>query len=258
MGKVGFVTLLRPRAGWGILADNSWSTVWEPKAGGPKTSLGGLMTYFNIRACLSMAAAGVLLLGACASPSTDDALPSTDEPARASLAGAETTTDAQIDPEPTGEGPVPADAVDRTVSDACQAVVPASLTEVAQSADQGGTASFWASGRRWAVCDAASDGDASLLAEGRGRSAFGERTLALTAAPADGGMRYAAGGRVPWPVDRITYAFPDGQAAEARFVEADGATWWAASYTADTDLSSLDPVVVEVVGGAAEAFRLPW
>lgn len=209
------------------------------------------MTCFNIRAYLSIAAAGALLLGACASPSTE-------EPARASLAGAETTADAQIDPPPTGEGPVAADEVDRTVSDACKAVVPAGLTEVAQSADDGGTASFWAAGRRWAVCDAASDGDASLLAQGKGRSAFGERTLVLTADPADRGVRYAAGGRLPWSVDTIAYTFPDGHTAEARFVEADGATWWATSYTAEDDLSSLDPVVVEVVGGAAEAFRLPW
>lgn len=216
------------------------------------------MTYFSIRAYLSTAAAGVLLLGACASPGAD-------EPARASLAGAETTAGAQIDPSPTGDGPVAADTVDQAVSDACAPVVPTGLTEVAQSAEAGGTASFWASGRRWAACDVASDGDASLLAQGRGARGFGEGTLALTAGPVDGTMRYAAGGRLPWPVDRIAYTFPDGYAAEARFVEADGATWWAVSYTADgtlgdpsTDPSTMDPVVVEVVGGAAEAFQLPW
>ena len=224
------------------------------------TSLGGLMTCFNVRAYLSIAAAGALLLGACATPSSD-------EPARASLAGAETTAgaDAQIDPEPSGDGAVAADEADRAVSDACAALVPSGLTEVAQSAGEGGTASFWASGSRWAVCDVASDGDASLLARGRGDRPFGEGTLALTAGRVDGAVRYAAGGRLPWPVDRIAYTFPDGHTAKARFVEADGAAWWATSYTADgalgdpdTDLSSLDPVVVEVVGGAAEAFRLPW
>lgn len=170
-------------------------------------------------------------------------------PARATLAGS--GTDAAQAPE-------------------CADVVGPGYTEVAHTSDEVGTTSFWAKGRRWVVCDVAGDTDPVLIGPFPGRQAgFDERSLALSSTSLDGAVRYVAGGRLPWPVDELTYTFPDEHTQTARLVAEEGEerpTWWVVAYTvtdgplleAESDETDLGPVTVEITGEAAEAFRVPW
>ena len=243
---------------------------------------------------------GVLAVGACGAPA-DDARGAD----RAVLTGADTPTSATpttpvptaqaptdegpaIDPElPPGQSPAPTPTGGQPwnadVSVACDQELTdeghAGLSEVAQTADDHGVTSFWASGRRWAVCDMVTGADAAspvLVSAGSGtnegleRSAF---TLTRTGVPGtDGvaaGVRFVVGGPLPFPVQELTYRFPDRHTEHARFVRSDDGstdTWWAVAYTVTdgvlvdpgTDPEQLEPLVVSVVGGAAEAFVLPW
>lgn len=215
------------------------------------------------------AVVGALTLGACATTA--------DEPARASLAGAETSADAeaspdsdvQIDPAPSGgETPSGGEPWDAAVSQTCDDAVGDHFTEVAQSPHDDGVTSFWGSGGRYVVCDVVG-GEPVLVEGGPGaRMGFDEDSLGLARVSAgeDTPARFVAGGPLPWPVDSIAYTFPDGEVVEARFADVDGEVWWAMSHTvvdgplADpgVDPSTLESVTVSVVGGAAEAFRLPW
>lgn len=198
---------------------------------------------------------------------------SEEEPPRAVLSGSEATTspEAQIDPMPSG-GQTPAGGApwDQAVTDACADAVGAGLTQVAQSADDHGVTSFWASGRRWMVCDLAAGGtEPALIGPRRGVTGFDERSLALTSTRLDdGAVRYVAAGRLPWPVQEIGYTLPDDTLARARFVTSQDdqdVAWWVVSHTAvDGPLADgagqagLPPVTITVTGGAAEAFRVPW
>ncbi|HEX6246476.1 MAG TPA: hypothetical protein VFZ64_01280 [Nocardioidaceae bacterium] len=226
------------------------------------------MTHKLVLPFIPVAVAGVLVLGACAAPA--------DEPARASLARAETSAQpspgggAQIDPDPSGrETPSGGEPWDASVSEACADAVDPGLAEIAQSPHESGATSFWGSRGRWVVCDVVA-GEAVLVEGARdGEEHFDEQSLGFQTvlASEDGGAaRFVAGGPLPWPVDSIGYTFPDGHVEEARFVDADGTVWWAMSYTAtadpladpEVDPATMEPVTVSVVGGAAEAFRLPW
>jgi hypothetical protein len=223
---------------------------------------------------IALAAAALVLTGCGAS--------SPDGPARAVLAGSESdrtasTTDPQIDPMPTdGETPSGGEPWDANATERCGAAVAAGLTQVAQSADDSGVTTFWSDGARWAVCDLVAGTEPTVLAGvNKARAGFDEQTLsvATTALLASGGageaVRVVAGGRLPWPVQEISYTFPDGHTEEARFVtgvDDAGEGWWTVTYTAtdgvlvdpDADAAGLDPVTISVVGAAAEAFRLPW
>jgi hypothetical protein len=220
-------------------------------------------------------AAGALVLTGCGASTSDG-------PARAVLAGSATdqaasTPDPQIDPMPTdGATPSGGEPWDATATQQCGAAVGDGLTQVAQSADGVGVTTFWAQGPRWAVCDLVAGTEPTVITGvDKARNGFDEQTLsvATTAAPATGGadeaVRIVAGGRLPWPVQEMSYTFPDGHTEEARFVtgvDAVGDGWWTVTYTAtdgvlvdpETDAADLDHVTISVVGAAAEAFRLPW
>lgn len=195
-----------------------------------------------------------------------------DEPAKAVLSDSGTTAapDAQIDPTPSaGQTPVGGAPWDQEASEACAAAVGEGLTQVAQSADEHGVTTFWASGRRWTVCDVAAGGSQpALIGPRRGATGFDERSLALTSTRLDdGAVRYVAAGRLPWPVQEIGYTLPDDTLAQARFVTSEDdpdVAWWVVAHTAvdgplaDGAQTGLPPVTITVTGGAAEAFRVPW
>ena len=232
----------------------------------------------------------VLAMGACADPAEVG-----DEPDRAALAGgvgespasptsSPDPSDAVIDPGP-GESPAPTpiggQPWDVDVSAACEQELaeqqmPA-FQEVAQTANDGGVTSFWAAGKKWVVCDGLVGQDVpapALLVSGPNPSLdtkeLGLSTTVVT--DPDGALsavRFAAGGKLPWPVYEMTYTFPDGHTEKAAFVRSDDGsadTWWSVSYTAtdgvlvdqDTDPADLEPLAISIVAGAAEAFRLPW
>jgi hypothetical protein len=221
-----------------------------------------------------LAAAALVLTGCGASTS--------DGPARAVLAGSATdqaasTPEPQIDPMPTdGATPSGGEPWDATATEQCGAAVDEGLTQVAQSADGAGVTTFWTEGARWAVCDLVAGTEPSVIAGvSKARAGFDEQTLSVAtrAVPATGGadeaVRVVAGGRLPWPVQEISYTFPDGHTEQARFVtgvDAVDGGWWTVTYTAtdgvlvdpEVDAADLDRVTISVVGAAAEAFRLPW
>ena len=236
----------------------------------------------HARPAAALALGAALLLAGCASPSDGDS------GARASLTGATTETSpeptdgTQIAPDPSGkETPVGGQPWNDQVSAACTDAVDVGLEQVAQTTDDSSGTSFWVGGKRWAVCDVlldAESNDALALtvhtARRGGTLGFDEERLSLgTTVVGDQAdpeaVRFSAGGLLPWPVDEISYTFPDGHAEKAGFVaSADGSgdTWWSVSYTAtdgplvdpDTSSADLDPVTISIVGAAAEAFRLPW
>jgi hypothetical protein len=220
---------------------------------------------------IALAAAALVLTGCGASNS--------DGPARAVLAGSATdqaasSPDPQIDPMPTdGATPSGGEPWDATATEQCGAAVGDGLTQAAQSADGVGVTTFWAQGPRWAVCDLVAGTEPTVFTGvSMARAGFDEQTLsvATTAVPAaDEAVRIVAGGRLPWPVQEMSYTFPDGHTEEARFVtgvDAVGDGWWTVTYTAtdgvlvdpEADAADLDHVTISVVGAAAEAFRLPW
>lgn len=151
------------------------------------------------------------------------------------------------------------------------------LQEVAQTANDGGVTSFWMAGKKSVACDALGGQDAptpALLASGP-RASLDERALGLSTTVvtdsngATTAVRFAAGGKLPWPVYEMTYVFPDGHSENATFVRSDdgsGDTWWSVSYTAtdgvlvdpDTDPAKLEPLTISIIAGAAQAFRRPW
>ncbi len=231
-----------------------------------------------------------LVVTGCAAPSNGTAAPD-----RARLAGSERhgtaapdPGDVQIDPEPPpGQSPAPTPVGgqpwDAGVTSVCaQALTNEGITgldQVAQTADGHGVTSFWAAGKRSVVCDALTGVDAPppvLLRSAPGsQRGFDDATLGLASTVVTGpdgevsAIRYVAGGRLPWPVQEIGYTFPDRHTERARFVRSGNRsadTWWSVTYTAedgllvapDTDPADLEPLVVAVTGGAAEAFRLPW
>jgi hypothetical protein len=216
--------------------------------------------------------AGVsLVLAACAEPA--------EERAQAVLAGAATQDspaapdaagDPQIDPMPSdGETPSGTGSWDAATTEVCAAAVEPGFEQVAQSADDRGVTSFWSSGRSWVLCDVAEGADPVLLESAPGRRALDETALAVaTTEVGDGAVRVVAGGRLPWPVEELTYTFPDGHTEKARFVTGRGApgeAWWSVVYTATDGVlvdagtnEDLEPVTISVVGAAAEAFRLAW
>jgi hypothetical protein len=226
---------------------------------------------------LGLALAAVLASGACASPARNSS-------ETASLTGSATVertteppaTEPQIAPDPTG-GPIPVAGRpwDADATAACETGLAEEqhgpLRQVAQVRDAGGVTSFWAQGRRWAMCDVAADTAPTVLS-GIGAVGFDTSALVIGAAPVevDGeqAVRYVAGGLLPWPVDEIAYTFPDGHTEQARFVrsEASEDLWWSVAYTAThgaladpaADPETLGMVSISVVGGAAEGFRLPW
>lgn len=238
------------------------------------------MTRWNVLsggACAVVAAFSVLALGACAAPADGPAA----GPDRAVLAGSETSSatpsaepsEPQIDPMPTGgETPSGGQPWDAAATEACKAVVDTSFTQVAQSADEAGVTTFWTSGKRWVACDVAGEADPAVIESKQGRPGFDEESLALstTMLPGDNpSVRFVAGGRLPWPVQEISYSFPDGHTAKARFVTSQDdpeVTWWVVGYTAtegplvdpETKADELDPATISIIGAAAEAFRLPW
>lgn len=202
-----------------------------------------------------------------------------------------------IDPDlPPGETPAPTPVGglpwDTAVSDACAtAVVDEAgngLQEVAQTADDGGVISFWSAGRQWVACDMLTGTDATggtdaadgaqpvlVASSDGGREHFDKASLSLSSTPvtdADGettAVRFAAAGLLPFPLLELTYTFPDGHTEEARFVRSDdgsGDTWWSVTYTPTDgvlvdpagDPTELDPLTISIVGGGAEAFRVPW
>lgn len=236
------------------------------------------MTQRNVLpgGALAVGAVVVLLaLGACATPA---------EPGKATLTGAETTaaetrggaesTQPEIGPAPTaGETPVGGRPWDSAASEACQAALGQQHTQTAQSSDGTGVTSFWTSGNRGVVCDVAGDEAPISIETGKPRAGFDEAALAVTTTALSSGsepaVRFVAGGRLPWPVQEISYTFPDGHTETARFVAGEDdpdVTWWAVTYTAtegplvdpSTSAADLDPVTISIVGAAAEAYRLPW
>jgi hypothetical protein len=223
-------------------------------------------------AALGAMVAGAALVGCGAAVEAPD---------RAVLAGSPGGTDAaapadeeaQIDPGPSGvETPVGGRPWETRASAACAQALPG-FEQVAQSADAHGVTTFWVDGRDWVVCDLPEGEDEpSLLAKapGAGR-AFTERALEVRTtrlSGPDGGVRVVAGGLLPWRVDELTYAFPDGHEEAARFVVGEGRSeqvWWVVTYTAVEGEPAEAPgsgqvgrVTVSVVGAAAEAFRVPW
>ena len=178
--------------------------------------------------------------------------------------------DAQIEPEPApGPTAVGGEPWDQAASVACAGRVEEGLHEVAQLARDGGTTSFWSAGRRWAVCDHEPDGSEPLVTTGGSpRAGFTDDSWRLrsTKQTSSGGVRFLAGGRLPWPVQELTYDFPDGHVERARFVRsADGSddTWWVLTRSVAADevrglAGAPAALTVSLVGGAAEAFRLPW
>ena len=258
---------------WGPLM-TQW---WNARAGASDGGRAPARMPGRRRAVLGLALAAVLTTGACASPAQDASQ-------RASLTGAATverqteppTPESQINPDPTG-GPTPVAGKpwDADAAAACEAGLaeeqPGPLQQVAQLSDEHGVTSFWAHGRRWALCDVAPDA-APAIVSGVGAAGFDTSALTFTSVPieVDGeqAVRYVAGGLLPWPVDEIAYTFPDGHTEQARFVRSEGSAdlWWVVSYTATegvladpaADPETLGPVTISVVGGAAEAFRLPW
>ena len=265
--------------------------------GGPTGRAGvtGATRLVLSRAGVVLGGLGVVTaLGACASPAD-----SGDGTGRAALAGAVSQDpsrsgsaspsgdpEAEIDPGPADPGatPVGGEPWKTEVSAVCAGAVAAEggvgFDEVAQTSDGGAVASFWASGGRSVVCDvlAADDGTTvtTLVPSGAdGSTGFDERALLLGSSVVRGGdgsptaVRYVAGGRLPWRVDELGYAFPDGHRARAVFVESgdgSGAVWWSVGYTAtdgpladpEADPADVDPLTVSVVGAAVEAFRLSW
>jgi hypothetical protein len=264
--------------------------VWEPGWVGVDVT-GGLMTQRYLpsggaggdplRAPALLIGPGIALVAAlvltgCGS-STSDA------PARAVLAGSAadrtaSAPDLQIDPMPSdGQTPSGGEPWDATATERCASAVAPGLTQVAQSADGSGVTTFWTEGPRWAVCDHVAGTEPTVLAGvAKAREGFDEQALsvATTAVPAGSGggddaLRVVAGGRLPWPVQEISYTFPDGHTEDARFVsgvDAVGNGWWAVTYTVtdgvlvapEAEAAALEPVTISVVGAAAEAFRLPW
>jgi hypothetical protein len=263
---------------------------WEPGRPGVDVT-GGLMTKRYLpsggpgssalrpRALLvgpgvALVAAAALALTGCGS--------SSEGPSQAVLAGSATdeaasTPDVEIDPMPTdGETPTGGEPWDAAATERCRAAVGAGLTQVAQTSDGVGVTTFWAKRSRWALCDVVAGAEPSVI-EGstKGRPGFDEQALSLVttawgaADETTEGVRFVAGGPLPWPLEEISYTFPDGHVEEGRFVtgvETQGDGWWAVTYTATdgvlvdpaTGADELDPVTVTIVGAAAEAFRLPW
>lgn len=240
-----------------------------------------LTTTFDVRRGGSLAVVATLaalVLGACGTTTGTDTADD-DGPAAATLSGSETAptsspepTAPEIAPAPSGdETPVGGQPWDEAATAACAAEVADGFTQVAQTGDDDGVTTFWTSGRRWVTCDVAGD-DPVLITSARGRPGFDERSLglstALVGAADDPAVRFVAGGLLPWPVDEISYTFPDGHVEQARFVTSEDAehTWWAVTYTATdgpladpaTDAADLPPATISIVGAAAEAFRLPW
>jgi hypothetical protein len=251
---------------------------WNARAG----ASGGGCTPARIpgagrRAVQVLALAAVFTSGACASPAEDASQ-------RASLTGAATveptteppTPASQITPDPTG-GPTPVAGKpwDAEATAACEAGLAGkqlgTLQQVAQVRDEQGVTSFWAHGRRWALCDVAPDAAPTIVPDA-GAAGFDTSAFGIDAAPVEvagkQAVRYVAGGLLPWPVDEIAYTFPDGHTEQARFVRSEGSDdlWWAVTYTATdgvladpaADPETLGPVTISVVGPAAEGFRLPW
>lgn len=267
---------------------------------GMEWSLGGLMTHqlglscadahakgerialpMRSLAALAVVSALTLALGACAEPVS--------APHRASLAAAPTdqlsspaapdSDDPQIGPEPTSsETPSGGQPWDERATRACEAAVGPGFDQVAQSPDDAGTTTFWTSGRRWIACDLAADAVEPRLIESTRRSGhagFDERSLAVTSAAVPGPdqgaapVRFFGGGRLPWPVQELSYTFPDGHVEQARFVTSQDdpdEVWWTVTYTPvegvlvdpATQADDLKPVTISIVGAAVEAFRLPW
>lgn len=237
------------------------------------------------------AALGLLALTGCGAPVDGDAGGDA-----ATLAGSPTESETpsptpteepggvQIDPgagpgAPTPVGGKPWDvAVGQQCEDALAAAGHTGLVQVAQTADASGVTSFWSGTRSWVACDAATgaEGAAPALVTSAGaQDGFDQKALEISSTvveDAEGeveAVRYTAAGKLPWPVQEISYTFPDGHAQKAQFVssaDGSGSTWWTVSYTAtdgvlvdpETDPATLKPVTVSIVGAAAEAFRLPW
>jgi hypothetical protein len=222
-----------------------------------------------------------VVLGGCASTAGD-------KPPRAVLAGggggptASSKPSVEIDPggssSPTPlEGGPWREAVSSACAEALGGGRYAALAEVAQTADDHGVTSFWARGASWVACDVlldpAADGPV-LVTSPPGDRSFGAESFILTATevPATGplgAVRFVAAGRLPQRVDELVYVFPDGHEERARFVasvDGSGDTWWSVAYTASDGVlvspgagtDALDPLTVEIVGAAAEAFRVPW
>lgn len=233
------------------------------------------MTTFDVRRggrLVVVATAAALALGACGT-ATDQG------PGAATLSGAETgpsgTADPgtpEIAPTPSGDAtPVGGQPWDEAATEACAVEVPGGFTQVAQTSDAAGVTTFWASGRRWVLCDVAG-GSPVVVSSVPGRPGFDERSLGLSTTLVGGSddpaARFVAGGRLPWPVEEIGYTFPDGHVEQARFVTGEDGehTWWAVTYTATdgpladpaTDAADLPPATISIVGPAAEAFRLRW
>jgi predicted small secreted protein len=223
-----------------------------------------------------------LLLGACGtSEGTGDRASLAGSPARETPSPDE--SEPRVAPVP-GGGPTPVGGRpwDDRVSQECSAAVTAGTIEVAQTPDGEGVTSSWSGPRQVAVCDVLFDEETGApqapitsTAPRAASAGFDERRLSLSSAvvgplgadPA--AVRFVAGGLLPWPVDEISYTFPDGHTAQARFTASDdgsGDTWWVVTYTATdgplvdpgTFAGDLDPVTISIVGAAAEAFRLPW
>ena len=242
-------------------------------------ALGGLVVVAALGACASAADGDGTGRAALAGSVSQDPSP----PGMASPSG---DPEAEIDPGPVDPGatPVGGEPWKTEVSAVCAGAVAAEggvgFDEVAQTSDGGAVASFWASGGRSVVCDVltADDGTTvtTLVPSGaNGSRGFDERALLLGSSVVRGedgsptAVRYVAGGRLPWRVDELGYAFPDGRRARAVFVEStdgSGDVWWSVGYTATegpladpaTDPADVDPLTVSVVGAAAEAFRLSW
>lgn len=216
-----------------------------------------------------LALAAGLTLAACAAPAG-----SGEQSERAVLADAPATAapdahdggpDAEIAPEPAGQPtPVGGRPWDDAVSRACAVVLAdAALAEVAQVADGDGTTSVWSAGRRWAACDVAEPtAGEPLVVRGRARDRFEPDDLALATARHGARTRVLAAGRLPWPVDSVSYRFPGGHDLRARFVTSDvdpAETWWVLAESVDRlDGTTTGEVTVEVVGATAEAYRIPW
>jgi len=194
-------------------------------------------------------------------------------------------SDAAIDPGPApGKTPSPTpiggQPWDSDATAACEQELAdqdlAGLHEVAQTANDDGISSFWVAGRQWVLCDRMWGPDAPppTLVSGSASRGFDEKGLGLSSTIVTGqdgrpSVRFAAGGRLPWPVHEISYTFPDGHTQNAAFVASDDGsadTWWSVTYAAtdgvlvdpDAEPAELEPLEVSVVGGAAEGFRVPW